>query len=330
MLSRTADHLYWMSRYTERAENTARMLDVNYQMSLLPQSDQASTGTWRAILEISELTEGFAEKYGSVTPANVLTYMTQDLDNPSSIMQCLHAARENARAVRGSMTTDLWETVNTTWLDAQRQVGQGLLRMAPTEFFEWVKFRSHQSRGVHIGTMMRDEVFHFITLGTFVERADNIARLLDVKFLAASDHSGDTLAHVEEFYFWAAILRSVSAFENYRKVYRNVITPERVAELLILRWQNPRSLAACLEQVVDLLHKVRNSQSGATELEARAILSELRDLEIEEIFEQGMHQYLTDFIARISALSVSISQHFLLPLEPEQEPEQGTKSDAVA
>lgn len=317
MLSRTADHLYWMSRYTERAENTARMLDVNYQMSLLPQSEQAIAAAWRAMLEISELTEDFAEKYGSVTPSNVLAYMAQDLENPSSIMQCLHAARENARAVRGSMTTDLWETVNTTWLDAQRQVGQGLLRIAPTEFFEWVKFRSHQTRGVHIGTMMRDEVYHFIALGTFVERADNIARLLDVKFLAANDRKVDTLAHVEEFYFWAAILRSVSAFENYRKVYRNVITPERVAELLILRWQNPRSLAACMEQVVDLLKKVRNAQSGATELEAQAILSDLRGLEIEEIFEQGVHQYLTAFIARISDLGASISQNFLLPLEPQ-------------
>jgi len=317
MLSRTADHLYWMSRYTERAENTARMLDVSYQMSLLPQSDQAATAAWRAMLEISELSEDFATKYSVVTPANVLNYMTQDMDNPSSIMQCLRAARENARAVRGAMTTDLWETVNTTWLDAQRQVGNGLLKIAPTSFFEWVKFRSHQTRGVHIGTMMRDEVYHFIALGTFVERADNIARLLDVKFLAAKEHTGDTLAHVEEFYFWAAILRSLSAFENYRKVYRNVITPERVAELLILRWQNPRSLTACLMQVVDLLHKVRNSQSGATELEARSILAELRDLEIQEILERGVHEYLTAFIARISVLSANISHNFLLPLEPE-------------
>jgi uncharacterized alpha-E superfamily protein len=308
-----------MSRYTERAENTARMLDVSYQMSLLPQSDQAATAAWRAMLEISELSEDFATKYSVVTPANVLNYMTQDMDNPSSIMQCLRAARENARAVRGAMTTDLWETVNTTWLDAQRQVGNGLLKIAPTSFFEWVKFRSHQTRGVHIGTMMRDEVYHFIALGTFVERADNIARLLDVKFLAAKEHTGDTLAHVEEFYFWAAILRSLSAFENYRKVYRNVITPERVAELLILRWQNPRSLTACLAQVVDLLHKVRNSQSGATELEARSILAELRDLEIHEILERGVHEYLTAFIARISVLSANISHNFLLPLEPESD-----------
>ncbi len=316
MLSRTADHLYWMSRYTERAENTARMLEVNWQMSLLPQSEQAARAAWRAMLEISELTEVFDRKYDAVTPANVLAYMTQDMDNPSSIMSCLRAARENARAVRGAMTTDLWETVNTTWLDAQRQVGQGLLKIAPMDFFEWVKLRSNQSRGVHIGTMMRDEAFYFITLGIFIERADNVARLLDVKFLAASQYMGQELEHIEDFYYWAAILRSLSAFENYRMMYRNAITPQRVADLMILSRRNPRSLVACLEQVVELLTRVRNASSGRTEHDARAMLAGLRDIEIQEIFERGMHEYLSDFLANINQLAVDISGHFLVPLRP--------------
>lgn len=314
MLSRTADHLYWMSRYTERAENTARMLEVNWQMSLLPQSEQAAQAAWRAMLEISELTSAFDRKYEAVTPANVLAYMTQDMDNPSSIMSCLRAARENARAVRGAMTTDLWETVNTTWLDAQRQVGQGLLKIAPMDFFEWVKLRSNQSRGVHIGTMMRDEAFNFITLGIFIERADNVARLLDVKFLAASEYMDQELEKVEDFYYWAAILRSLSAFENYRIMYRNAITPQRVADLMILSRRNPRSLVACLEQIAELLTRVRNASSGRAEHEARALLASLRDIEIEEIFERGMHQYLRDFLAKINDLALDISDHFLVPL----------------
>lgn len=317
MLSRTADHLYWMSRYTERAENTARMLDVNWQMSLLPQSEQTATAAWRAMLEISELTSSFDQKHKQISPVNVLAYMTQDMDNPSSIMSCLRAARENARAVRGAMTTDLWETVNTTWLDAQRQVNQGVLKIAPMDFFEWVKLRSNQSRGVHIGTMMRDEAFHFITLGIFIERADNVARLLDVKFLAASQDMNDDLEHVEDFYYWAAILRSLSAFENYRMMYRNAITPHRVADLMILSRRNPRSLVACLEQVVELLTRVRNATSGRAEHEARAILARLRDLEIEEIFEQGMHNFLGEFLLQINQLALDISKHFLVPLEPD-------------
>lgn len=318
MLSRTADHLYWMARYTERAENTARMLEVNYQMSLMPQSEETAQAAWQAMLDVSELSEAFSQNYSSLTPSNVLSFMTVDVDNPSSIMQCLRAARENARAVRGSVTTDLWETLNTTWLEAQRLIGQGTLRLSPGDFFEWVKFRSHQSRGVYTGTLMRDEVFNFISLGVFLERADNIARLLDVKFHAAQEYAGDQVDEVDEYYYWGSVLRSVSAFENYRKVYRNVIEPQRVAEMLILKFNNPRSLGTCMEQVVDLLYKIRNRQSGATEHEARSMLAELRDLEIDDIFEMDMHKFLTRFLERINSLGVSISNHFLMPVADSQ------------
>ena len=180
MLSRTADHLYWMARYTERAENTARMLDVNYQMSLMPQSDKTTERAWRAMLEISELTQAYGARHTGVTASEVIQFMVSDMDNLSSIMRCLLGARENARAIRGSITTELWETINRTWLDAQRMMREGVLANAPAAFFEWVKFRSHLTRGVHEGTMMRGDVYDFIQLGAFLERAENTARLLDV------------------------------------------------------------------------------------------------------------------------------------------------------
>ena len=317
MLSRTADHLYWMSRYTERAENTARMLDVNYQMSLLPQSNAVVETSWGAVLEISELGPRYATEYAQITPIDVMRFMVSDTNNLSSIMRCLQAARENARAVRGSITTELWETINTTWLDAQRMISDGLLERAPADFFEWVKFRSHLTRGVHNGTMMRGEVYDFIQLGTFIERADNTARLLDVKFLAARPAEGSDSDGVDDFYYWAAILRSVSAFENYRKVYRDVITPERIAELLILNLGMPRSLSACLQEVVDTLSRVRNSQSSGTQMAALRLSSDLRDASIEEIFSLGLHAYLTEFLSRINNVAVGISQDFLVPLAKE-------------
>lgn len=315
MLSRTADHLYWMSRYTERAENTARMLDVNYQMSLLPQSAEVAEQAWRSLLEISELTAAFDASYVLMSPRDVIHFMVSDMNNPSSIMRCLQAARENARAVRGSMTTELWETINTTWLEAQKKMRDGMLDSAPSEFFEWVKFRSHQTRGVQHGTMVRDEVFHFIRLGTFLERADNTARLLDVKSLTAENMREQGHDSVDDFYYWAAILRSVSAFEIYRKVYRDVITPERVADLLILRSDMPRSLSACVGEVVDLLSKIKNSQSGKTITQARNLLAQLRDAHIGEILEQGLHAFLTDFLVRINGVGSGISRDFLLPME---------------
>ncbi|MFM2208833.1 MAG: hypothetical protein RIQ96_476, partial [Pseudomonadota bacterium] len=238
MLSRTADHLFWMSRYTERAENTARMLDVNYQTSLLPQSATVAQLGWQGLLSISELLPSYGALYGDVTPKGVLEFMVKDEDNPSSIVSCLKAARENARAVRGTLTTEVWETQNQTWLEVNRMIRSGDFERDPGQFFEWVKFRSHLSRGVTVGTMLMDEALHFMRLGTFLERADNTARLVDVKFHALeSDFFGAATEQDQEydFYHWSAILRSVSGFEIYRKVYRDVIKPERVAELLILR-----------------------------------------------------------------------------------------------
>ncbi|MBX9871340.1 MAG: alpha-E domain-containing protein, partial [Burkholderiaceae bacterium] len=227
MLSRTADHLYWMSRYTERAENIARMLEVSYRMSL--QTPGSQPGYWGAALGINGLEEAYRSKYGAITAGNVLRFMSVDLDNPSSILACLRAARENCHAVRGTVTSEVWETVNTTWLEARDSVQslpQGSIQGSElTKYFEWVKFRSHLSRGVTVGTMLQDEAFHFIRLGTFLERADNTARLLDVKF----DELAPPSSADGEYYEWSALLRSVSAFEIYRKVYRDMITPQRVA-----------------------------------------------------------------------------------------------------
>jgi uncharacterized alpha-E superfamily protein len=314
MLSRTADHLFWMARYTERAENTARMLDVNIQTSMLPQSAIDAAQGWRAILGISELQSVYDNHYAEVNAKNVLDFMVRDPANPSSIVSCLTAARENARAIRGTLTTEVWETQNATWLDMQKRLDRGLLETDPSHFFEWVKYRSHLSRGVTLGTMLKDEAVYFIRLGTFLERADNTARILDVKF-----HGGKKDSHAEEltqrdFYYWSALLRSVSAFEIYRQVYRDVITPERVAELLILRGDMPRSLLACMDEVVMNLSYVRNDVSAETERFAGKLHAELRFAKIEEILEAGLHESLTEFLERIFELGNLIRRDFLVPL----------------
>ncbi len=312
MLSRTADHLYWMARYTERAENTARMLDVNIQTQLLPQSAEAAEQGWRAVLGISELQPAFDARYGLLTPEDVLDFMVRDPLNPSSIASCLTSARENARAVRGTLTTEVWETLNTSWLEMNQLLEGGILSRDPGEFFEWVKHRSHLSRGVTIGTMLKDEAFYFIRLGTFLERADNTARLLDVKFHGASrDYPA---AAERDFYHWDAVLRSVSAFETYRKAYHDVITPARVAELLILRGDMPRSLMACMTEVVVNLEQVRNEVSRDTERYAGRLHSNLRFNSIDDIMRRGLHDYLTEFLEQVYELGNRVSRDFLLPL----------------
>jgi uncharacterized alpha-E superfamily protein len=319
MLSRTADHLFWMARYMERAENTARMLDVNYQMSMLPQSAEEAMQGWRSVLGISELTDSFSQRYPEVTARNVMDFMVRDADNPSSIVSCVQAARENARAVRGTLTTEVWETQNQTWLEFTRLLAGNAFHRDPSTLFEWVKFRSHLSRGVTLGTMLQDEALHFLRMGTFLERADNTARLLDVKFQSlAGDYFGAGASQGEtqeiDFYHWSAVLRSVSGFEVYRKVYRNVIRPDKVAELLILRPDMPRSLAACMNEVVANLTQVANAQSSETLRRAGRLASDLKYGRIDEILSTGLHAYLTHFLDRVGDLGVGISRDFLVPM----------------
>ena len=316
MLSRTADHLFWMNRYTERAENTARLLDVNYQTALLPQSTAMAQAGWQGLLSISELLPSYKEKHGDIAAREVMDFMVKDESNPSSIVSCLSAARENARAVRGTLTTEVWETLNQTWLEVKRMLKEGAFESDPGQFFEWVKFRSHLSRGVTVGTMLMDESLHFMRLGTFLERADNTARLVDVKFHAVeTDFYGTANEKDQEydFYHWSAILRSVSGFEVYRKVYRDVIKPERVAELLILRPDMPRSLHASLNEVVGNLRMIANDQSVETQRRAGKLRAELQYGRIDEILATGLHAFLTQFLDRINDLGARVSRDFLVP-----------------
>ena len=318
MLSRTADHLFWMSRYTERAENTARLLDVNYQTSLLPQSTADVQTGWRGLLSISELKPAYAARYGeSITAQDVMDFMVRDEKNPSSIVSCLRNARENARAVRGTLTTEVWETQNQTYLEVIRMLRNGDFERDPGKFFEWVKFRSHLSRGVTSGTMLQDEAYHFLRVGTFLERADNTARLVDVKFHAIQSDFPNVAGEEEQehdFYHWSAILRSVSAFEVYRKVYRDVIKPERVAELLILRPDMPRSLLACLNELITNLSMVTSDPLSETQRRAGKLRSDLQYARIDEILSAGLHAFLMQFLDRVNELGAHISREFLVPV----------------
>jgi uncharacterized alpha-E superfamily protein len=218
--------------------------------------------------------------------------------------------------VRGSLTTEAWETQNQTWLEVNRMLRSGDFERDPGQFFEWVKFRSHLSRGVTVGTMLMDEALQFMRLGTFLERADNTARLVDVKFHAVqSDFFGAASEKDQEydFYHWSSILRSVSGFEIYRKVYRDVIKPERVADLLILRPDMPRSLHASMNEVVHNLSMIANDQSSETQRRAGKLRAELQYGHIDEILTTGLHAFLTQFLDRVNDLGARISRDFLIP-----------------
>jgi uncharacterized alpha-E superfamily protein len=313
MLSRTADRLYWMARYMERAENTARLLDVNYRLSLMPQPSEQLDKAWAATLRIMGIDELYWEKYDEITPENVFDLMIFDRENLSSVYNCLRAARENAHAVRGTITSELWETTNGTWLKMRDFTPAALADIEVSEFFEWVKYRSHLSRGVTIGTMLQDEAWRFTRIGTYLERADNTARILDVKYQLLLP-AGEVEGGAADYYQWSALLRSVSAFEVYRKVYRDLITPARVAELLLLRADMPRSLARCMQEVYNNLQRVANSRSAETERRAGEMDASLRFGRVDDIMRGGLHNYLVKVLARVQDISNRIANDFLVPI----------------
>ena len=309
MLSRVASNLYWMSRYVERAENTARVLDVTWRMSLLVKEPRLQDQEWFAPLNITGTLFPFSGRHSAVCAREVLHFMALDPENPSSIHSCARQARENARAVRGSITSEMWEVLNSTWLEMQQMDEARMNARGISAFFDWVKERSHLFRGVTFGTLRRDEAYSFTRLGTHIERADSTARILDVKYHVLLPSVKDVGGAVD-YYQWSAVLRSVSAFESYRKVYRDIITPLRVAELLILRDDMPRSLHACMGEAYGILQLLATVQAAEAVRLAGELHAELHFGQIERIFSLGLHEYLTGFLDRVTTLGGEINQGF--------------------
>ena len=318
MLSRTASDLFWMSRHMERAENVARMLDVTYRMSLLPyhvlEPGQEWAEPWVVPLVITGLVTPYYERYTAITIDDVLRFMVLDPNNPSSILSCLKLARENGRSQRGAVSSEMWECLNATWLEMREVNFDNIHHRGVSEFFEWVKTRSQLFRGITFGTMIRDEAYRFIRLPQFLERADNTARILDVKYHTLLPSVEDVGGAVD-YYQWGALLRSVGSFESYRKIYRDAITPIRVAELLILRDDIPRSLHACLNDIYRILQELCDSSSLEPERLAGEIHAQLHYGRTERIMEHGLHEYLMEFIDQLAVLNSEISSHFLAPVD---------------
>jgi uncharacterized alpha-E superfamily protein len=316
MLCRTANELYWMARHIERAENTARLLDVTYRMSLLPyeaiEPGLAWAEPWAVPLITSGLATAFYERFHELSAEGVLRYMILDSGNPSSIYCCMRAARESARSVRGAITSEMYEDLNSAWLDMRGYDYHRIQATGVSEFLDWVKMRSHLFRGVTFGTMLRDEAYHFIRLGTHIERADNTARILDVKYHTLLPSAADVGGAVD-YYQWSALLRSVSGFESYRKIYSDVITPRRVAELLILRQDMPRSLHSCMNFIHETLERLCDDNTREVERASGELHARLHYARTDDIIKVGLHEYLMEFVDRISALGAEINRTFLAP-----------------
>lgn len=309
MLSRTAENLYWTGRYMERAENLARLLDVSFRAALLPTNEAGPAGDWHTALDMLGLAEACKAKYGGINQEGVIVFLTLDASHTSSIKACIDQARENARTLRATLSVELWETLNATWLEMKNISRQTLQDKGPRSVFDWVKERSHQFRGVAYSTLLHNDAFHFLRLGTHLERADNTARLLLAKerSLANLQPSGGTA-----YYQWGAVLRSVSAFRAYTQIYRDVIDPIRVSELLILKAEMPRSLRFCFDQINGSLDHLGQER----DLECRRLAGEtqagLRYSRIEHLERRGVNDFLKETLNRLNDLGNQIGRDFLM------------------
>ena len=313
MLSRTASDLYWMSRYLERAENLARMLDVSYSLSLMPQ-DGSKHGLDELAMPLlcTGTLDEYLEKYGQMHAERMLTFFALDPQNPASIYCCLQAARTNAHAVRGRITADMWENINSTWLEIRGISEQGLGRYGISHFCEWVKQRSHLFRGATFGTIMRGEPYRFIRLGTFIERADNTLRLLDARYeLLGEDIDEIDGRPARSYYQWTALLRALSSFEAFAEIYRGSPNSRRVSELLLLRPELPRSLRACVDELNLMLSGLPGDNGRPAQRLAAELLARLQYTVIDEVLEEGLHTWLTDFIQVVRELGQTIQASYL-------------------
>ncbi|HLO77631.1 MAG TPA: alpha-E domain-containing protein [Magnetospirillum sp.] len=305
MLSRTADHLYWMSRNIERAENISRFLDVANRLSL---SGGGARDAWQPPLTITGGADAYRQRHGEIAAVNVITWSVLAPSNPSSIYSCLKCARENAHAVRSVIPTELWEIINSTWLEVKTIDGARLREQGLTGFCEWVKDRSHTVRGATHGTMLRDEAFYFVRLGTFLERADNTARLLGVRSEGVTAET--RVVPASDQLHWAAVLKSVSAYKAYRALTREDISPAGVAEMLIMNPDMPRSLHACLDAVATILDRI--SPVAECSRLAGAAHAKLHYGRLEQLLADGLDRFVSDFILGNNALGTQIHADFLM------------------
>lgn len=311
MLSRTAGDLFWTGRYVERADFISRLTDATLRLAALPSSYGGDVGAWSSALSAAGVGALYEGRYEKLTERTALEFLSLDPDNPSSMRSCIEKARHNARAVRIALTVEVWEAINAAWLDVQRFGTRLESRPALTRLVESVKASALAFDGATHRTMLREKSYWFLRLGAALERADNTARLLDVKYhllLPRDEPVGGSL----DYFQWTTILRTVSALTAYRHVYRESVKPWLVADLLILNRRMPRSLAACMNDAVrylDLLAQ-ESGRRGPAHRAAVALSGRLARGNMDAIFASGLHEWIGEFLAESNALAATVMEQY--------------------
>lgn len=314
MLCRTASDLYWAARNVERAENTARLVDVTLRIALLPERydrGRKEAAPWRRALDALGLADVVRNRYGRIDAESVQRHLLLSAENPSSVYSCLHAARECARAQRVAITAEMYEDLNVSWLEMRGVTWSRLHADGINNLLERVKGRSASFRGVTIGTLGRGEGYHFLQLGAFVERAEWAIRLLDIAGSEGDDAETREQAAVD-YFRWSALLQSLSAFETYRRLYRGAVNAAGVVDLMLLQEGNPRSLLTCATTAHNVLQTLSGGDSMEVVRQAGALSAHCRYARIDEIVEQGLEPWLQAAMARLDRLGNAIHRQFMV------------------
>ncbi len=328
MLSRVAHSLYWMSRFIERSENIARLLEVNLQMLLDFQAldDASATEHWSSLLASSGDDELFEEHYEKADSRSVTEFFAFDLRNPNSILSCVYATRENARMIRDQISLEMWETINELYLFLKARSTAEVWKEGPNEFFQHIKNVSHLFQGLTSSTYSRNEGWEFLQFGKYLERAEKATRILDVKYhilLPSATDVGGALDTAQ----WQAVLRSASALESYHRFYVQEILAWKAAEFLIFSDSFPRSLYYCVSQVDDFLRRILGDTGARPRTEAarrsKRLLSNLQSLTIKEVLDEGLHEFLIDTQKALERIGDEVVQSTMFyPAESSPEDQQ--------
>ncbi len=313
MLSRVADSILWMARYVERAENLARFIDVTLNLQIdIPGSAHTQ---WEPLVRATGDEEQFKERYDSFNEQNVITFLTFDRDNTNSIVNILRAARENARSIRETISSETWEQLNAFYHFVRDAADAEEVRESPGDFFMEVKHFSHLLNGVTDATMSHNEGWHFSNMGKLLERADKTSRILDVKYFTLLPRVEDVGSPVDDLQ-WSAVLRSVSGFEMYRKRYHG-ITVERIVEFLILDREFPRAIQYCLAEADNSLHAISGTHPGTftnlAEQHLGRMRAELAFCDVKTIINQGLHEFVDGLQSQLNLIGEGISETFIDP-----------------
>ncbi len=311
MLGRSANGIFWLFRYLERAENTARLVEAGFRMALTRDAADASD-EWRSVIVTLGLQGAYQAKFGSdYAGSNVFNFILRDRDNPGNVLSMVEQARHNARMVRTGITREVWEAVNESWMILKQELARTVTETRLGSVLDLIRRQSTLVRGAMEGTMLRNDIYYFARAGSFIERADNTARLLDVKYyvlLPSVSYVGSSLDNVQ----WDNVLRAVAGDRAYRWLNAGRMEARGIAEFLMLDGRFPRSLAFCYAQLRDYLDRLAAEYGDRLETHEIAARTheQLKSQTIDGVFEHGLHQVIGQFIAANNHLAQQIQRDY--------------------